>query len=46
MGGMERYSKELFEALSQKADIELLANRWGNKALPFFLFVAVVKIVR
>ena len=46
MTGVQTCALPIFEALSQKADIELLANRWGNKALPFFLFVAVVKIVR
>jgi glycosyltransferase involved in cell wall biosynthesis len=43
-GGMERYSKELFDALSGVADVELCANEKGNKALPFFLVRASLEL--
>jgi glycosyltransferase involved in cell wall biosynthesis len=44
-GGMEKYSKELYEALSRVADVRLCANRRGNKALPFFLIAAAFRIM-
>ncbi len=44
-GGMERYSKELYSALSELAQVDLLANRKGNKVLPFFLVAAAIRII-
>ncbi|MCX7025036.1 MAG: glycosyltransferase family 4 protein [Spirochaetes bacterium] len=45
-GGMEKYSKELYEALSCKADVTLCANRRGNRVLPIFLATAAWRIIR
>jgi phosphatidyl-myo-inositol dimannoside synthase len=43
-GGMERYSKELYDALSGVEDADLIANRLGNRALPLFLISAAARI--
>jgi glycosyltransferase involved in cell wall biosynthesis len=44
VGGMERYSKELFDALSAVARVDLCANERGNKVLPFFLIQAALRL--
>lgn len=45
MGGMEKYSRELYDALSGQAQVDLFANRKGNKALPYFLIAAVARLL-
>lgn len=46
VGGMERLSSEFTEALSQQAEVTLVANRRGKAALPWFLPYAALKLQR
>ncbi len=42
---MEKYSKELYEALSKIEDVAIHKNSYGNKALPFFIVTSLIKII-
>ncbi len=44
VGGMERYSQDLYEALSEVTKVDLYANKRGNKVLPLFLVAAALRI--
>lgn len=44
-GGMEKYSKELYSALSAVTSVDLFANKKGNRFLPFFLVAAAIRII-
>ncbi len=46
IGGMEKYSKELYVALSEVADVTLCAHRRGNRFLLFFLLAAAWRILK
>lgn len=44
VGGMEKLSAEFTQALAAHADVQLIANRWGKRALPFFLPRAALRL--
>lgn len=41
LGGMENFAYCLSESMRQQADVTMLVNRWGKKALPAFLLYAL-----